>query len=505
MTILRVCAVLMTAALSLAACGRPADQRNVARIGIVLEPPNLDPTSNAAAATDEVVYANVFEGLTRIGKDGEVLPALAYSWDVSPDRLVYTFHLRERVYFHDGTSFDANDVKFSLDRARAPDSTNAQKSLFEPIASVDVIDPATVKVTLSRPVSDFLYDMGWGDAVIVAPESAATNASRPIGTGPFKFLRWLRGTQIELVQNPGYWDMSFVFKFNEAPAKLNKLVFVMIPDPSAAYAALLAGDVDSFPNFPAPELLPQIKGDPRFTIAIGTTEGETILAINNTRPPFDDIRVRRAISHAINRKDLIEAVGMGYGTPIGSHFPPHNKVYIDLTGRYPFDPAKARALLAEAGHAHDITASLKLPPVPYARRGGEIIAAELRAIGINVQIENIEWAQWLDQVFAHGNFDLTIVSHTEPMDIGIYARDDYYFHYAKPAFKALMADLDRAQTEDERARILRAAQRMLVDDAVNGFLYQLPKIGVWNRRLHGQWVNSPVQANDMTGVYWEKK
>lgn len=478
-----------------AACAPPRPPENAARLGIALEPPNLDPTSGAAAAIDEVVYANVFEGLTRIGERGEVLPALAERWDVSDDRLVYTFHLRERVRYHDGTAFDASDVKFSLDRARAPDSTNAQKGLFEPIAAVDVVDPATVEVTLTRPVSDFLFNMGLGDAVIVAPESAATNASKPIGTGPFAFKRWMKGTRIELVRNDLYWG---------TPAKLGKLAFLVIPDPSAAYAALLAGDVDSFPNFPAPELLPQIKGDPRFEIAIGTTEGETILAINNTRPPFDDVRVRRAIAHAIDRKALIDGVGEGYGVPIGSHFAPHNKAYIDLTGLYPFDPAKARALLAEAGHATGIIASLKLPPVVYARRGGEIIAAQLKAVGIATKIENIEWAQWLDQVFGRGDFDLTIVSHTEPNDIGIYARDDYYFQYAKPEFKALMSALDRAATEDERTKLLKDAQRMLADDAVNAFLYQLPKIGVWNAALRGQWRNSPVQANDMTAAYWAR-
>ncbi len=487
---------LLAACFALAACGQPAAQSNAARIGIVLEPPNLDPTAGAAAAIDEVVYANVFEGLTRIDEHGDVLPALALSWDISPDRLTYTFHLRQGARFHDGTTFDASDVKFSLDRARAPDSVNAQKSLFEPIATVDAVNPSTVKVTLSRPTNDFLFNMGWGDAVIVAPESAAKNATIPIGTGPFRFSRWLKGTQIELAKNPDYWG---------TPAKLDKVVFLVIPDPAAAYAALLAGDVDSFPNFPAPELLPQIAGDPRFAIAIGTTEGETILAINNARPPFNDIRVRQAISHAINRRALIDAVGMGYGTPIGSHFPPHNRAYIDLTGRYPFDPNKARALLKDAGRASDISATLKLPPPPYARRGGEIIAAELRAVGINVKIENIEWAQWLDQVFTNGNFDLTIVSHTEPMDIGIYARDGYYFHYAKPEFKALMAALDRAATDQERTKLLRDAQRMLAEDAVNAFLYQLPKIGVWNARLHGQWVNSPVQANDMTAAYWSEK
>ena len=491
----RVLAALCLA-LALVSCGPPRAPENAARLGIVLEPPNLDPTAGAAAAIDEVVYANVFEGLTRIDENGNVLPALAASWDISQDRLIYTFHLRANAKFHDGSLFDAGDVKFSLDRARGPQSTNAQKGFFEPIAAVDVIDPATVRVMLSRPVSDFLFNMGSGDAVIVAPESAATNAAKPIGTGPFRFSRWLKGTQIELVRNEAYWG---------TPVNLDKLVFLIIPDPSAAYAALLAGDVDSFPNFPAPELLPQIKGDPRFDIAIGTTEGETILAINNTRSPFNDIRVRRAISHAINRKALIDGVGEGYGTPIGSHFAPHNKAYIDLTGHYPFDVAKAKALLAEAGHANDITATLRLPPPPYARRGGEVIAAQLKAIGITVKIENIEWAQWLDQVFTRGDFDLTIVSHTEPNDIGIYARDEYYFHYAKPAFKDLMKQLDLAATEDERTRILQDAQRMLADDAVNGFLFQLPKIGVWNARLKGQWKNSPIQANDMTAAFWERR
>jgi peptide/nickel transport system substrate-binding protein len=145
-----------------------------ATIGMQLEPPNLDPTGGAAAAIDEVVYANIFEGLTRFGADGSILPALAASWEISDDGLTYTFSLREGVKFHDGSDFNADDVKFSLDRARADDSTNAQKALFADIASVDVVDPATVKVTLSKPNGSFLFNMAWGDAVIVAPETAPT-------------------------------------------------------------------------------------------------------------------------------------------------------------------------------------------------------------------------------------------------------------------------------------------------------------------------------------------
>jgi peptide/nickel transport system substrate-binding protein len=198
-------AALAAALLVGVAPGAALAQKTGVTIGMQLEPPNLDPTGGAAAAIDEVVYANVFEGLTRIGPDGSVLPALASSWDISDDGLEYTFHLREGVTFHDGTSFDAEDVKFSLDRARAEDSTNAQKGLFAATATVDVVDPATVKVTLDRPVGNLPFNLGWGDAVIVAPETAADNATNPVGTGPFRFADWVQGDRVELAKNPDYW------------------------------------------------------------------------------------------------------------------------------------------------------------------------------------------------------------------------------------------------------------------------------------------------------------
>ncbi len=463
-------------------------------IGMPLEPPNLDPTGGAAAAIDEVVYANVFEGLTRIGPDGSVLPALAASWDISDDGLVYTFSLREGVTYHDGTAFDAEDVKFSLDRARAEDSTNAQKALFAAIASVDVVDPLTVKVTLSSPAGNFLFNMGWGDAVIVASESAADNATNPIGTGPFKFVNWVKGDHVELGRNPDYWG---------EPAQLEKATFKFISDPTAAFAAMMAEDLDAYPNFPAPETLSQFEADARFAVVIGSTEGETILAINNGRAPFDDIKVRQALAHAVDRQAVIDGAMFGYGTPIGTHFAPHHPAYVDLTGQYSYDPEKAKALLAEAGHGDGLTVSLKLPPPSYARRGGEIIAQQLAAVGVTAEIANLEWAQWIAEPFKGKDYDLTIVSHTEPMDIGIYARDDYYFDYHSDAFKAIMEELNNTTDPARRTELFQDAQRQIADDAVNVFLFELAKAGVWNAKLKGLWANSPVQANDLTGAYWE--
>ena len=465
-----------------------------ATIGMQLEPPNLDPTGGAAAAIDEVVYANVFEGLTRFGADGSILPALAESWEISDDGLTYTFKLREGVKFHDGSDFNAEDVKFSLDRARADDSTNAQKALFADIASVEVVDPATVKVTLSQPNGSFLFNMAWGDAVIVAPETAADNAANPVGTGPFTFSEWIKGDRVELARNPDYWG---------EPVRLDEVTFKFISDPTAAFAAMMAGDIDAFPTFPAPENLVQFEADPRLAVIIGSSEGETILAMNNKKAPLDNVKVRQAITHAIDRQAIIDGAMFGYGTPIGTHFAPHNPAYVDLTGQSAYDPEKSRALLAEAG-VENLTLSLKLPPPSYARRGGEIIAAQLREVGIDTEITNVEWAQWLEDVFKGKNFDLTVISHTEPMDIGIYGRDDYYFQYADPDFQAIMADLANASDPDKRTELMQAAQQKIADDYVNAYLFQLARTGVADAKLKGLWPNSPTQANDMTGVYWEE-
>ncbi|WP_027061569.1 ABC transporter substrate-binding protein [Mesorhizobium loti] len=463
-------------------------------IGIPLEPPHLDPTAGAAAAIREVTYANVFEGLTRIGPNSEVLPDLAESWTISDDGKVYTFKLHTGVKFHDGADFSADDVKFSLDRARAENSLNAQKQLFAAIDKVEVVDPATVKVTLAHPQGSFLYNMGWGDAVIVSPKSADTNKEKPVGTGPFKFDSWAKGSSITLVKAEHYWG---------APVFLEKVEFRVVPDAAAAVPALLSGDIQAFPFFD-PDSVAQVKDDPRFKVVVGATEGETILSINNKQPPFDKLQVRQAISYALDRKAIIDGASAGLGLPIGSHMSPANKYYVDLTGRYPHDVAKAKELLKEAGLENGFKATLKLPPTSYARLGGEIIASQLRDVGINLEIIPVEWAQWLDQVFTKKDYDLTIVSHTEPNDIDIYSRKDYYFNYDNPTFNKVIADLDVTSDEAKRKELYAQAQTILADDAVVGFLYELPKVGVWDAKLQGLWENAPIPANDLTKVKWSE-
>ena len=469
---------------ALACAGAPAARAaDTVTVGMQLEPPVLDPTANPAAAISEALYGNVFEGLVQLAPDASVRPALAVSWDISNDGLTYTFHLRSGVRFHDGAAFDADTARYSLERALAPGSVNPQRSRIEAIRTIEALDAHTLRLTLSRRSGGLLQSLAWGAFVMVEPRSAAGNSTRPVGTGPFRFAAWRRGDALILERNPDYWGR---------PALLRRVTFKFIADPTAAYAALMAGDVDAFSAYPAPENMAQFAADRRFKVFVGGTEAKTILALNNRRAPLSLEPVRRAIAYALDRRALIDGAMFGYATPIGSHFAPHGPDYVDLTGMYPHDPARARELLAAAGYPHGFALALKLPPPSYARRAGEIVAAQLAQVGIRVSIENLEWAQWLDQVFTRHDYDMSIVAHAEPMDYDIYARDDYYFGYSNPQFKALIAALDDSVDPARRHELLASIQRKLAEDSVNGFLFELPRLAVWNAHLHDIELDDPL-------------
>ncbi len=461
------------------------------RLAVQLEPPGLDPTINPAAPIGEIVYGNLYEGLVRFDAHGGVLPALAESWQISSDGREYLFRLRTGVKFHDGTHFDASIARFSLERARSPDSGNPQRDRLSSIERIETPDEHTVRLMLSRPSASLLPSLAWAAFVMVTPASAATNGVRPVGTGPFRFVAWRRGDSIEIRRNEHYWGRS---------VSLDRVQFRFIAEPAAAYSALMARDIDAFPNYPAPESVAQFRADPRFRVFVGSTEGETVLAFNQRKAPFDRLEVRQAICHALDRRAIIDGAMFGLGEPIGSHFPPHAPDALDLTGVCAHDVARARELLAHAGFAHGFTVRLALPPPSYARRSGEIVAAQLAAVGIQARIENIEWAQWLDRIFSRHDFDMTIVQHAEPADFDIYARDDYYFGYSNPDFKALLASFEASTSASARQAALQAVQRKLADDAVNAFLFQYPKLAVFDAHVHGLATTDPLNTVDLRDV-----
>jgi peptide/nickel transport system substrate-binding protein len=489
-----VVAVAATAVSLTAAHAQPINKSRVT-LAMVLEPTGLDPTIAPAAAIGEIVHYNVLEGLTKINVDGTVTSLLAESWTMEPDGKSYTFKLKRGITFHDGEAFDAADVKFSFERAKDEKSTNkAKKAVFDNIRRIDAPDTHTVILTLDNADPNFLFRMGENTAVILDEKSAAGAATKPVGTGPFTFDEWKKGTSVSLKKWPAYRDAKNV--------KIERVTFRFINDPAARVAALLAGDIDGVPRLDAPQAVKQLQGDKRFVVAVGDTAGKGILAINNKKKPFDDVRVRRAIAHAIDRKAFIDGVLEGLGKPIGSHFAPTDAGYVDLTASAPYDVEKAKALLKEAGVVTPLNVTLTLPPPQYARKGGEVIAAQLAKIGIVTKIENVEWAQWLGGTFK-GNFDLTIINHVEPLDYMQYANTAYYWGYDNKEFRDLTSTFAATGDKKERARLFADIQRKIAVDQVNAYIFNPAQVAVSRKGLKGLWASSPIFANDMAAVGWQ--
>jgi len=466
-------------------------------VALSAEPPGLDPTTNPGATIKRVVHYNLLESLLKVDRNGKLVPALARSYKVSKNGREYTFTLQKGVLFHDGTRCTAADVKFSFERILDPKTAAPYRMFYEGIESVQVLDPLTVKFTLKKIDSNFIFNLARGDAVIVSRQAIDRLKSLPIGTGPFKLAGWKRGDSVTLVKNPYYYIRGIPY--------LDKVIFKFIPDPSAQLAALRAGDVDVIAYDLSPENAVLLEQDPRFKVLKGNTTTEVILAMNHSRKPFNARRVREAITLAIDRQAVIQGAVAGNGTPIGSHMDPTNPYYVDLTGLHPYNPEKAKQLLMEAGYPNGFEAVLKLPePYAYARRAGEIIADQLSQVGIKLTIEVIQWGQWIDRVFKNADYDLTVIGHAEPFDIEIYGRPAYYFRYNNPTFQELMKNAEGEMNEPARKKIYEAAQRVLADDFVNVFLFVYPALPAMKKEVMNWWKDYPTIAVDTTEVYIQK-
>jgi len=482
----------LAALASLPAGALAQSRKDTIVLAMALEPsPGLDPTGGAASSIGEVTLYNVFETLTKVNPDGSVTPLLAESWEISPDLTTYTFRLRKGVKFHNGEPFNAQAVKFSFERAGSEKSTNKDKRTYANL-SVQAVDEHTVVILTKEIDPDFPFMMGQATAIIVEPKSADTNGTKPVGTGPYRLENWVKGSSITLAKWDGYR--------NPGAIKLRRATFRFISDPAAQVAALMAGDVDVFQRV-TPRGVPQFKGNNRFQVIVSGSRAKTILAMNQKKKPLDDVRVRRAIAAAIDRKAVIQGAGDGYGAPIGSHYPPSAPGYVDMTGVNPYNPDKARALLKEAG-VNNLELTITLPPPPYARQGGEVIASQLSKVGINAKLQNVEWAQWLSNVYGNKNYDMTIISHVEPFDLNNFSKPDYYWNYSSPKFSELYAKYKTSARPQDRTKLQADMQRLLAEDSVHAWLYQPEWVTIANKNVKGLWTNMPIFTNDLSAMSW---
>lgn len=481
------------AALAALPAGALAQSRkDTITMAMALEPPGLDPTAGAASAIAEITQYNIYETLTKINPDSTVSPLLAESWEISPDLRTYTFRLRKGVKFSNGEPFNAQTAVFAFKRAGAEKSTNKDKRTFASMESITAVDEHTLVIVNKELDPDFLFLMGQATAVMVEPKSADTNATRPVGTGPYTLENWVKGSSVTLARRNDHRNAGNI--------KLRRATFRFIADPAAQVAALLAGDVDAFPRV-TPRSVPQLKANPKFQVIVSGSRAKTILAMNNKKKPLDDVRVRRAIAAAIDRKAVIQGAGDGYGAAIGAHYVPSAPGYVDVTGVNAYNPDKARALLKEAG-VSNLELTITLPPPPYARQGGEVIASQLSKVGINAKLQNVEWAQWLSNVYGNKNYDLTIISHVEPFDLGNFSKPGYYWNYESPKFAELYDQYKNSPRQQDRMKLLGDIQRLLAEDSPHAWLYQPQWVTVANKNIRGLWRDMPVFVNDLSSLSW---
>ncbi len=470
-----------------------AQQRDRVVIGVSLTPPQLDPTSSDASIVGEVTLNNVLEGLTKILENGKVAPLLAKSWSLSDDKLTMTFRLIKNARFHDGSAFDAQVVKFSINRAQKLGLRNkSYETLYKNISNVIVHDKYTVALKLRHPDPLLTFRLGESPAVMVHPDSAHKLEHHPIGTGPYLFSSLVPDQSLDLTRWPKFRDMDRV--------AIRHAQFRFLPSPDMQIKAIQNTEVDMLFHMSL-QGINHFNVSHHYQVLLGSTSSKMLVAINNRQPPLDDIRVRQALSHAIDRSAFITEAFGGRGQGIGSHFVPTDPAYINQTSVYPYNPDKARQLLEEAGVSTPLKLTLALPPTPYARAGGPVLKSLLSASGIDLTLRHVTWKEWLQTVF-RGKFDLSLIMHVEPFDYHIYARSNYYFGYDSPDYLELVTQYQHSTNPRERRALMHQIQRTLTDDAVNVWLLTPEMATITRKGLKGVWMDYPIFSHYIADMYW---
>ncbi|WP_256839123.1 ABC transporter substrate-binding protein [Ornithinimicrobium faecis] len=472
--------------------GTAAPGDDAVRIGLVAEPASLDFTTTDGAAIPQVLLYNVYESLVKVDQSGEIVPALASAWEVSEDGKTYTFTLEQGVTFSNGEEFTAEDVVSSFEAVQN-DWTVSLKSQFDIIESIEATSDTEVVVTLASPSNSFLYSLTTRVGAIFDSNSVDELATRPIGTGPYTFGEWNRGSSITLQRNSDYWGEEPYF---------DQVELAYFSDANALNNAMLTDSIDVVGTVQAPEALSEFEGGD-YQIIEGTTNGEVVLSFNNETEPFNDLQVRQAARHAIDHQALLDTCWDGRGTLIGSMVPPTDPWYEDRTGDYPYDVEAAKALLAEAG-AEGAEVRLRIPTLPYATACAPIVESMLEEAGFAVTIDDLEFpAAWIEDVFTNADYEMSIVSHVEPRDLkAVLGNPDYYIRYGTPELRTLLDEAD-AGTEEVQIEKMKEAAKLVSEDAASDFLFLLPNLIVADPGITGLPENAITESFDLSQLAGE--
>lgn len=444
-------------------------------VRLTLEPTSLDTFGTSGAALDQLLLDNVYQGLVSIdtAAGDKIVPALASSWEQSPDGLAYTFHLVAGAKFHDGTPLTAADAVWSLQQQIAPGSKSIKAAAFTSIADVLAPDPATVRITLKQRDTLLLWNLTQrGGIVYKQGTDFAGLGGAENGSGPFTLAQWNRGSSITLARNGSYWG---------AKPKVAKVVFTYIKDPNSANNAEVTGQTD-IQVAADPTLLQPFTGNDKFTVLRGSTTDKFTLAFNGARAPFTNPDVRHAIRQAIDRQGAIQAYGAGVA--IGSNVPPQDPWYEDLTGIDAYNPDNAKKLLAAAGFADGLALTLDVPNI-YPTTITDLLVSDLKKVGITLTVRQVEFQTWLSKVYTSKDFQLSLVDHAEARDLDNYTKPTYYFGYANPQVQQWYTQARTAASDADRDALLKNVARQISQDAAADWLFLVQATTVLRDGVYG--------------------
>ncbi|GED69918.1 diguanylate phosphodiesterase [Brevibacillus reuszeri] len=468
------------------------------RVAMATEPDNLDPYLSAATDTSSMMD-NVFDGLFEAGENSELVPAIAESYQVTEDGLTYTFKIRKGIKFHDGSDLTAEDVQYSYAKLSGLNGKEPLSAKFAAIEKIDTPDDFTVVVKLKEKDAAFLA----ANIIAIVPKDYEKQSEKPIGAGPFKFSSYTPGQQLVLERNDQFYEQE------KKPA-LERIEFKIMPDSNASVLAMQSGDIDMIPGI-SDQGAKQLGAG--FQIVSGPQNMVQLMALNNSVKPLNDVRVRQAINYAIDKDVIIQTVAEGNGVKLGSNMSPAMKRYYQegLTERYQTDVEKAKALLKEAGYEKGFKLAITVPSnYSFHVDTAQVIAEQLKAVGIEAEIKQIEWSSWLEDVYNNAKYEATIIGLTGKLDphevLGRFETT-----YRKNFYKFSNAEFDdlvnRGRTEvDEtkRADLYKEAQTILTEQAVAVFIMDPSRSVALKENLHG-FKMYPVQKYDFAAMYFSKK
>ena len=454
---------------------------------------SLDPHKAVAAGTKEILF-NLFEGLVKPDSDGNLVDAVASAHEISEDGKTYTFTLRDGVKFHDGSSVTVEDVKYSIDRCADTSNGEPLVSAFSNIATVNIVDDKTVEVVLKEADTEFLAYM----TTAIIPQNNEALDTNPIGTGPYKYVSRSPQENIILEKFDEYWG---------TPANIENITLKIIADPDSIAMNLNGGSIDMFMRITTGQMN-ELSGD--FEVYEGTMNLVQAMYLNNQFEPFQNEKVRQALCYAVDKQQIFDMVSDGKGTAIGSSmFPSFGKYFTEeLNDNYTTDIEKAKALLAEAGYPDGFSFTIDVPSnyQPHVDTA-QVLAQQLKQIGVTANINLIEWDSWLSDVYTNREFEATVIGVDASSLTARALLERFesnagknFINFSSEAYDAALQNAMSTTDDEIKTEYYKECERILSEEAANVYIQDLPEFVALNKKYAG-YEFYPLYVQDFAKLY----